>query len=264
MNLDPTELAALEKAIVRGWPALAASEIDGWLARWSSGGSIRANSVAALTFTGPDIDGALANVVRYYRDRNAVPRFTITDIAAPAGLDRLLEQRGWQRTGQNVTYTKDVGGSDNLGGGHTAVPVDLASDAVGLQIDLAAKRNDAWSEIYLAGLSPNRRAIALQLVDGTPEPRVFFSAVRQGEVIASGLSVLDGALASVQCVATRTTSRRTGAATALLGAIERHAVANSVRRIYLQTEASNTNALRIYERLGFRLAGTYHTRELRT
>lgn len=257
MPLDPGDKTALEHAIVRGWPALAATEIDGWLARWSSGASIRANSVAALTFTGADVDAALNEVVRFYRQRNAVPRFTITDIAAPAGLDRCLEQRGWQRVGQNVTYTKEVDGG-------VPSPADLCPSAANLQIERACNRSEAWSEIYLAGLSPDRRAIALQLVDGTPAPRVFFSALRSGVVIASGLTVLDGTLASVQCIATLASARRTGAATALLCAIERYAVANGARRLYLQTEAANTTALSIYTRYGFRLAGCYHTRELRT
>lgn len=257
MPLNPAEIAVLEHAIVRGWPALSATGIDGWLARCSGGGSTRANSVAALTFTGTNFDASLAKVVGFYRERNAMPRFTVTEIAAPYGLDRRLEDLGWQRSGQNVTYTKEVGGG-------VPVQADPRSKTADLNITMADQRGAAWSEIYLAGLSPDRRAIALQLVDGTPEPRVFFSAVRQGEVIASGLSVLDGSLASVQCIATLATARRTGAATALLVAIERNAVANGVGRLYLQTEAANTNALRIYERYGFSLSGRYHTRELRT
>ena len=91
---------------------------------------------------------------------------------------------------------------------------------------------------------------------------MFFSAVRDGQVIASGLSVLDGALASVQCMATIATARRTGAATAVLLAIERHAAKNGVRRLYLQTDAANAAATSVYQRIGFRLAGRYHTREL--
>ena len=166
MPLDPLEMTALEHAIVRGWPARMSTGIDGWLARWSSGGSIRANSVAALTFTGADFDAALAEVVRFYRSRNAVPRFTITDIAAPAGLDRLLEQRGWQRTGQNVTYTKEVGSA-------AALPADPSPGGAGLQIEMAGQRNEAWSEIYLAGLSPDRRAIAFNWWTARPHRACF-------------------------------------------------------------------------------------------
>ena len=257
MTLTPAEIAAMEQAIVRGWPALETANIDGWLARWSSGGSLRANSVAALAFTGTDIDLTLAKVVHFYRQHGGIPRFTITDIAAPAGLDALLEARGWRRTGDNVAYAKSVGGKTV--GGNGAEPAAAAD----VRIELRALPTADWSQIYLSGLSIDRRPVALKLVEGTPRPRVFFSGVRDRQVIASGLSVLDGELASVQCIATHAAARRTGAATAIVQAIEQHAVANGVRRLYLQTEAANTAALRIYERLGFRLAGRYHTRELR-
>ena len=272
MTLTPAEIAAMEQAIVRGWPALETAGIDGWLARWSSGGSLRANSVAALAFTGTDIDLTLAKVVHFYRQHGGIPRFTITDIAAPAGLDALLEARGWRRTGDNVAYAKSVGaktvggktvGGKTVGGktvgGNGAEPAAAAD----VRIELRALPTADWSQIYLSGLSIDRRPVALKLVEGTPRPRVFFSGVRDRQVIASGLSVLDGELASVQCIATHAAARRTGAATAIVQAIEQHAVANGVRRLYLQTEAANTAALRIYERLGFRLAGRYHTRELR-
>ena len=106
--LTETDKIEIERAIVRGWPALETAAIDGWLARWSSGGSVRANSVAALKFQGRDFDAALARVVQFYRERGGIPRFTITEVASPAGLDAMLEQGGWQRHADHVTYAKDL------------------------------------------------------------------------------------------------------------------------------------------------------------
>ena len=154
-----------------------------------------------------------------------------------------------------MTLVKDLTVADSSSG-------KPASGATTLQIEQHAKPTGSWPEIYLAGLSADWQGVALRLVEGTPEPRVFFSAVRDGQVIASGLSVVDGPLASVQCMATTATARRTGAATAILGAIEAHAWASGVQRLYLQTDAANTTAISVYERFGFRLAWRYHTREL--
>jgi len=245
-------LLEIERAAVRGWPALETADIDGWLARASSGGSVRANSVSALDYMGTDLDASIATVVAFYRSRGARPRFTITEISQPGGLDAALDARGWTRGGDHLTMAKDV-----------ATPSeDAAHPPRGLSIVRHEQPTPDWFAIYLEGLSGDRRAVAPRLVEAVPEPRCFFSAVREGRVIASGLSVLDGGVASVQCMATLPEARRTGAARAVLQAIEAYAREGGARRLYLQADAGNAAAITLYEGVGFAVAGRYHTREL--
>lgn len=247
VNERATDLEAIERSAVYGWPALETARIDGWLARASSGGSVRANSVSALDYTGRNLADSIAEVAAYYRARGAVPRFTITDVSQPEGLDAALEAEGWRRHGAHVTFAKDV----------ATEPI-----APVLSVVRHAEPTPAWYRVYLEGLTGDRRAVAPRLVEDVPTPRAFFSFVRDGEVIGSALTVLDGRLASVQCMATFPAARRTGAASALLAAIEAHAQAHGALRLYLQTDLANTAAMRLYERTGFTIAGHYHTREV--
>ena len=241
-------LIAVERAAVRGWPALETAEIDGWLARSSSGGSLRANTISALGYAGTDLDRSLANVEAFYRAHGAVPRFTITDVCEPAGLDEALGARGWSRDADHFTMVRAIG------------PIDGTS-----AVEVAAHEapTPGWYGVYLQGLSESRRTVAPRIVDRVPAPRMFFSGVRDGAVIASGLSVLDGEVASVQCMATLPAARRTGAARAVLAAIEVFARAGGAKWLYLQAEADNTPAVTLYTRVGFTVAGRYHTRERR-
>lgn len=246
-SLPVRDQLAIEQAAERGWPALETADIDGWLARWSSGGSMRANSVSALTFHGSDLDRALERVRAFYSARGGIARFTITEIAAPVGLDAGLAARGWRRVGDHVTMARDLD--------RPVAPADasvVAHDAP----------TQEWAQAYLQGLSADRRQIAMRIVAGVPGPRRFFSVVRGGATIASGLSVADGAVASVQCMATLPGARRTGAATAILGAIASYAESLRASRLYLQADAANADAIRVYERNGFRVVGRYHSREL--
>lgn len=244
------DVREIERAAVRGWPALETRDVDGWLLRSSSGGSVRANSVSALDYTGSDLDASLAQVAAFYRERGARPRFTITDVAEPPGLDCELAARGWTRQGDHLTMAKDLG---------------LVAHAIAGS-DLMVVRHHtptpAWYAVYLEGLSEDRRAVAPRLVEGVPQPRCFFSGIRDGRVIASGLSVLDANVSSVQCMATLAEARRTGAARAVLAAIEDYAREGGARRLYLQADAENAAAIGLYERVGFTVAGRYHTREL--
>lgn len=247
-----TGLREIELAAVRGWPALDVADFDGWLARSSSGGSVRANSVSALDYMGRDLDSSIAKVVAFYHERRARPRFTITGVSRPEGIDAELNARGWTRQGDHLTMAKGLSG-------------DRAAnrrEAGSVTIKAHARPTPEWFDVYLAGLSGDRRAIAPQLVERVPGPCRFFSGVRDGRVIASGLSVLDGGVASVQCMATTPEARRTGAASAVLAAIEAYAREGGAKRLYLQADAENVGAIALYGRVGFAVAGTYHTREL--
>ena len=105
------QLAEIERAAVRSWPALDTAEVDGWLWRYGSGGSLRANSVAALAFTGSDADAAISTVERLYQAKDAPCRFTVSEASAPADLDALLASRGYERGEDHVTMAKDIAGS---------------------------------------------------------------------------------------------------------------------------------------------------------
>ena len=77
-------LVAIERVAVVAWPALETAEIDGWLWRYSGGGSQRANSVSALAFQGADVDAAIAEAEARYRARGASPMFQVCHVNAPA------------------------------------------------------------------------------------------------------------------------------------------------------------------------------------
>jgi N-acetylglutamate synthase len=240
-------LLAIEQAAVRSWPALETANVDGWLWRYASGGSLRANSVAALAFAG-DPDAAIVAVERLYKEKGAPCRFTVSEASAPADLDARLARRGYDRGEDHLTLVKPIAGA-----------------AVQWPADVVAMRTATpeWLDVYLAGLSGDRRAVAPRLLAGLPPQRTFFGCRREERLVSSGLSIADGALASVQCMATLTAARRQGGARGVLQAIEAHAASARCTMLYLQAEAANTAALSLYQAFGFRVAGRYHMRSKR-
>jgi ribosomal protein S18 acetylase RimI-like enzyme len=238
------ELALIEAAAVRSWPALETADVDGWLWRYASGGSLRANSVSALHFHGRDFVAAVADVEKRYRAKRAPCRFNITDVSEPKDVDARLAGMGYQRGEPHNTMAKAIAAA-------THSPAD---------IELTTEPTPEWLHTYLAGLSPNRRAVAPAILAGIPRERCFFSCRRAGVVVGSGLSVADGALASIQCMATLASARRQGCAQAVLSAIEAWAATQACTHLYLQVEATNVGAVALYESFGFGIAGSYHQR----
>jgi ribosomal protein S18 acetylase RimI-like enzyme len=238
------ELALIEAAAVRSWPALETADIDGWLWRYASGGSLRANSVSALAFHGRDFAAAVSDVEQRYRAKDAPCRFNITEVSAPSDLDATLAGMGYERGEPHNTMAKAIADA-------TRTPPD---------VEISTEPTPQWLPVYLSGLSPNRRAVAPTILAGLPGERCFFSCRRAGVVVASGLSVADGPLASVQCMATLAGARRQGSAQAILAAIEAWASAQRCTQLYLQVEAANVGAVALYESFGFGIAGRYHQR----
>jgi ribosomal protein S18 acetylase RimI-like enzyme len=238
-------LAQIETAAVRSWPALETADIGAWLWRYASGGSLRANSVSTLSFCGVDLDAAVRDAGRRYRAKGAPCRFTITEVSEPHDIDAQLAALGYARGEEHVTMQK-------------AVAASTPPPAVGMA--LSADPAPEWLAVYLSGLGPNRRDVAPAILAGLPVRRVYVSCRRAGTVVGSGLSVADGSLASVQCMATLASARRQGCARAVLSAIEAWAASQGCTHLYLQAESSNTAAIALYEAFGFRVAGRYHLR----
>jgi ribosomal protein S18 acetylase RimI-like enzyme len=237
-------LQRLERAAVGSWPAPETADIDGWHWRYASGGSLRANSVSTLAFTGSDLEQAIGAAERRYHARGALSRFTVTAVSEPADLDARLAARGYALGKDHVTMLKEV-----------AALSSGAEDVVRTQ-----NLTPQWLAIYLAGLAPERALVAPRILARLPHRRMFFAFHRFGEVVGSGLSVVDGDLASVQCMATRSDARRRGCARAILSAIEAWASAQGATHLYLQAELANVSAIALYEGFGFRVAGAYHVR----
>jgi ribosomal protein S18 acetylase RimI-like enzyme len=235
---------AIEQAAVRSWPALETADVDGWLWRYASGGSQRANSVSALAFAGRDVEAAICEAERRYRAKGAQCWFTITEVSEPGDLDGRLAALGYQRSHDHVTMVKEV----------------EAGAVTPNHVELSDRPTPEWMAVYLTGLSDNRRAVAPTILAGLPAPRTFIACRQEGAVVGSGLTVPDGELASVQCMATLPAARRTGCARRVLAATQAEAARRGCRRLYLQTECANTAAVRLYESFGFRIGGRYHLR----
>lgn len=244
MSADRDVLRAVEAAAVRGWPALETDAANGWVWRYTSGGSIRANTVAALDYRWTDLVTAIAYCEKLYAERNASSAFTVSDVSQPEGLDAALAARGYVRGDDHVTMAKAVDADVTLPAG----------------VSVGVQPTNGWMEAYLSGLSADRRDAAPRLIANLPRTAVFVSDDASGRATSCGLTVIDGPLASVQCMATLPGARRQGGAQRVLAGIEAVAAQNAARHLYLQTGGDNHAAQALYAGYGFRVIGRYHTR----
>jgi GNAT superfamily N-acetyltransferase len=239
-------LIGIERAAVRAWPAGETRRVDGWLWRYSGGGSQRANSVSALSYEGADVEGTIDAIEALYREHGAPVRFQVGfPLSRPDDLDQRLAARGYEIHDPVTTLLKSV------------EPVTASMDVV-----MREAPSEGWLSVYLANVTPDRRPFATAILARVPGPCVFAEAIREGAVIATALGVFHENTVIAECVGTASTARRQGAAAAVMRALEAWGAGLGAHTIGLQAVTTNMPAQGLYAALGYAPAGTYHYRFL--
>jgi N-acetylglutamate synthase len=237
-------LARIERAAFRAWPAPQNADVAGWHWRFADGaGSRRANSTAALAFSGTDVEAAIDAVESRYAGRGAAAMFQISDVSQPADLDQRLADRGYAVVEPCVTLVAEI--ADVL------APMGIE------YFDVATP---AWFDCYSSVITPARRATAPQILSRIPKPAAFCGVVRGGRVIATALAVAHDGIVIAECVATDVDARKTGAASAVMRGVAAWGAEQGCTIAALQAVAANAPAQALYRSLGYRPMGSYHMR----
>jgi GNAT superfamily N-acetyltransferase len=243
---DRERLIGIERAAVRAWPASETRDVDGWLWRYSGGGSQRANSVSALHYRGHDVERTIDAIEQLYGERGAPVRFQVGfPLSQPEDLDQRLAARGYVIHDPVTTLVKPV------------VMVELPA-----HVTLSEAPSEDWLAVYLSNVTPDRRPFAADILARVPAPCVFAEARRDGTAIATALGVLSEDAIIAECVGTSAAARRQGAASAVMQALECWGTQQGARTIGLQAVTTNAPAQGLYVALGYSAAGTYHYRYL--
>lgn len=239
-------LIGIERAAVRAWPAGESRLVDGWLWRYSGGGSQRANSVSALSYEGTDVEGTIDAIEALYGEHGAPVRFQVGfPLSRPDDLDQRLAARGYVIHDPVTTLLKQVA--------PVAAPVDVV---------MRDAPSEGWLSVYLANVTPDRRPFATAILARVPAPCVFAEAVRDGAVVATALGVFYENTVIAECVGTAVAARRQGAAAKVMRALEAWGAGLGAHTIGLQAVTTNMPAQGLYAALGYTPAGTYHYRFL--
>ncbi|MCO5970133.1 GNAT family N-acetyltransferase [Actinoallomurus soli] len=229
------------------WPAEFTEEHEGWLLRHTTGVRRRRSNSAVAPPAGAE--KAVRDVERFYRERSRPVIVQVVDGLDGAGdLDALLDRRGYRfeaPTTVLTAFTEDV-----------AAATENATAQVGIEAGPAAWL-PAFGEL---SAYTDSEAVGSQVISRIAAPTGFATATLDGMPEGIGLFVADTGWAGVFCMAVRPERRRQGIGAALLGAGARWAARQGAHRMYLQVEAGNDAAWRLYEKAGFTRSYGYHYR----
>lgn len=243
-------ISLIEELAANAVPPLLRQEVDGWHMRFAGGVTRRANSVLAARHGGRvGLDEKIALAEQFYARRGALCRIQLCLVSQPAGLDGLLEARGYSVSPPTLVQTAPLA---------ALLPYAEGRAAVGEAFD------EAWLAAYAEGegeVNPAKIAARREMLQRIA-PLAGFAALREGgAIVAVALGVVERGHLGIFSVATRPADRGRGLARAALGDLAAWAREHGAAQAYLQVFSTNAPALRLYERLGFSTLYPYWYRE---
>lgn len=239
MNPNFDLIVRLERIAFNAWVAKEIEQLGGWYLRSNDDVTRRANSVLPLGVPSIDIHKAINYAKRFYQERKIMPRFQLTPVSQPEGLDDLLEDAGFKK---GMTVTIQTGSTKRAASGESCWEVDITDrpSAEFLKCYAEASRYDDNSLRVRKGIMERiamKKAFALVKVDGV--------------VAGVGIAVVEDEWVGFFSLVTREQYRRTGISTSINQELARWALDLGASRCYLQVLHTNLPAIALYSRLGF-------------
>jgi N-acetylglutamate synthase len=207
---------------------------DGWLLRMLPGKAKRARSVNAVYPSRRPVEEKIGYCERLYAAAALPALFRITPFCEPAGLDGVLERRGYGTFDHTAVESTSIA-DGRFDGAAEPMELDAWIEAVGELRDSPRDHRDAH-RARLRSTPLGMRAVALRA---------------GGRIVAAGLTVLEDDCAGLFDIVTDERERRRGHARSVVASLLAHARELGARHAYLQVQADNEPARRLYRQFGF-------------
>ena len=250
---DPTLLSRIEDAGINASAPREQVWIDGWLVRFSPGKAKRARCIQAVAAGRMSVETKLERCLALYARVGLRPYVRVTPFSQPEGLDARLAGLGMER----IDDTRVMVATLESGSGAFAD----ARDATGVRLEPCDSDSFAeWVGVQRGSSAAERKAHAERLRASPVDYRATLLIDSSGNPVAGGQAAIEADLVGLYDVFTAESARGRGLARTLCVQMLRSAASEGVRTAYLQVEASNVPARRIYQGLGFADAYAYHYR----
>ena len=249
---DEALLARIEDAGLNASAPREQRWVDGWLVRLSPGKAKRARCIQPVAPGRLGIDAKLALCLPMFAAAGLHPYVRITPFAEPPGLDDHLGSLGMVRI--DATRVMVLASIEALATGEVG-----ATDAGTIEAADAPTFAE-WVGAARGSTAGERLAHAERIARPAVPHHGFLARNRRGDVVAAGQVVIEGFIAGLYDVFTAEGERGRGHAERICRHLLAFAAERGATVGYLQVDAANETALRIYRRLGFADGYSYHYR----
>ena len=250
MGFDPTLLSRIEDEGINASAPPQQRWVDGWLVRFSPGKAKRARCINPVATGRMTVERKLEICERLYDSVGLELMVRVTPFSQHEGIDAELARLGFEAHEKICVMVS----SERVGRSSPTPPS-------GYRIERLSHRALAETVGLFRGTAlAQREAHAERLQESPVQFSAFAAFDRHGVAVACGQYAIEAELVGLYDVFTSPSARSSGLATALCQHLLAESASHGGQVAYLQVEGTNIAAMRIYERLGFHVAYTYHYR----
>ncbi len=227
------------------WPSLQTIVYDGWVLRFADGYTKRANSITPIYESFIDTEEKIQKCEKIYRDKNLPVIYKITEKSTPAGIDDLLEKKGYKRIDEVSVMVLNI-------------PEIIKRENGNLKIEYEPKIE--WIENYfkISENNPENCNTALKMLYNIAGKTFYISKVNENvEVVGCGFGVIEREFIGIFDISVSKEFRRMGYGTDIINSLIGIAKKNGIKKAYLQVVKGNTAAENMYKNIGFEEKYTY-------
>jgi GNAT superfamily N-acetyltransferase len=249
--LDELLLSRIEDASLNASAPPQQRWLDGWIVRTSPGKARRARCINAVAAGRLPLLQKLALAATLFREAGLPMVVRITRFSLPVDLDAQLAALGWSQVDDTRVMV-----SQRLPAAAPPVPAGLRWE----RLDAAAYATTVGA---LRGSPAEQRQAHADRLLASPVPYRGYALRRESDemILACGQYAREAELVGLYDVCTRDSERGRGLAGLLCERLLAIAAQDGASVAYLQTEADNHAARRVYQRLGFSDQYSYHYRQ---
>jgi ribosomal protein S18 acetylase RimI-like enzyme len=239
VTADVVDPSILEPVTARAWRPAQEDRLGEWRLNASLGFSGRINACWPIGDSGYPLEVAIERVEAWYEERRLSPRFKLVDGARP-DVEGALMEAGYGR------------------GAATLVMTGPARGAAHPQVAVRSRPDARFSAVFTAtSADPLDAQERLGALERTPDPAGFALMEVEGEPAAIGACAVEAPFVGIFAMRTIPSARGRGLARQVLDTLLAHAGAVGGQTAWLQVEAENAIARRLYERAGLSAAYAY-------
>lgn len=238
-------IKTIEELSFNAWPSHKTELYDGWILRYSHNYTHRTNCVNLIAPSRIPLEEKVRFCENEYKLEETPCIFKISPLTDPS-IEEYLDKQGYEI--QHITENLTMDLKDYK-------PIN--NDIV---VNIEYEVTDVWTHSLFA-LNGTKEPIHLHIVpamyQAIPKRVIEASIVVGGQIVATGLGILDRDHVGIYAIYVHENFRRRHYARSICNALLNEAKAMGAEHAYLQVVKNNNNARTLYESLGFRYLYTY-------
>lgn len=244
-----TTIKQIEDMSLNAWPSHKMELYDGWIIRFSYFYTHRTNSVEQFGQSTLPLREKIPYCEEVYRRLGSPAIFKISPLVSP-NFDFLLENRGYHIEHATNVMTASL-----------EEPFLCAPDSD------AVTFSDSISASWIEGLfslknttDVRHRSVVPSMYRAIMKETISACVLSGGEIVATGLGILDRDYIGIYAIHVREDFRRMGLARQIVTGLLKKGREKGAAKAYLQVVQGNMAAQKLYESLGFRVIYDYFFR----